>query len=822
MVEAQNQNTSQPQTQPQASQQTTGNLDDNFDTAGLLLDYLAHWKWFVLAVIVSLIGAYFYISTIVPTYQVTASIFLSQDTDRAKNAVSLNPGDPLVAMKNYIDETELEMLKSRNNLMQIVDSLGLSYSYAMKGRLRDIPLYGNNAVVASLDSVSLRNLKSPITASVKSVGDGVYDIKVETHFNGIKESKTFDETSLPIDIELSHGTLTLSKSPTADALNGTEKIVIRNPRNVAGAISGGLTIEYARNSQTIIRIAYNTPIINQGVDVINTLIEFYNRQIIKDKNRSAIQTEAFILDRLVMINGELKDVENRLQAYRESHNITNIDAQATMNLQLKSNYETELADIDAQLSILEEIESLVTKAETYQTLPAVVNDENIVKLIEAYNRKVDQLNRALEGSTDSNPLVASMRDELTRDKSRIVQNMATARRNLLTSRNAVNSLASRSSGQLAQLPPIDKGFQEIFREQQVKVNIYTFLLQKREEIALQKTLATNTARLIDDPVGSGPVAPRRNVIFGVAFLLGLLIPAAIIFMRRVLFPIFKDQEELERLTRIPIIGEICKTNEKPALGDIVVGENVSTSIAELFRLLRNNIGFTRGGNGNRVILVTSSISGEGKTFVASNLAMTYALTGKKTLVVGMDIRRPLLARRFGLDNQRGITTYLSGQETDVRSLIHQTKLNDNLYVLPAGPVPPNPNELLMSPNMDNLIAQLRKDFDYVTIDSAPIGIISDTFLIIRHTDLQLYVTRASFSSKSTLKSLHHAFDLNKFKSVYIVLNGVDMRASSYLYRRYGQYGHYYTSSDKTPSYGYGYGSTSEGHRHHKHKSSKDK
>jgi len=814
MLETQNQNTSQLMQRTQPTQQIAEHDDENFDTAGLLLDYLAHWKWFLLSVAVLLVGAYFYMSTIVPTYQVSASIFLSQDSDRAQNALSLNPNSPLLGMNNVIDDTELEMLKSRNNLMQIVDTLNLSYSYWLEGSLCDIPLYENNPVNARLDSVSLHNLKSPIYVKVKNADENGYDIHVETEFNDIKEEKKFENTPLPVDIQLSHGTLTLSKSLTADSLDGTEKIIIDNPRSVAGNISKALNIEFAKNSQAIIRISYPTPQIDMGIDVINTLIDFYNRRIIEDKNRSAIQTEAFILDRLVMINGELRDVENRLQAYRESHNISNIEAQTTMNLQLKSSYESELADIDAQLRILEEIESLVTKTETYETLPAVVDDTNIVKIIEAYNRKVDQLHHTLEGSTDNNPLVASMRDELTRDKGRIVQSLSTARRNLLTSRNAVNALASQSSGQLAQLPPIDKGFQEIFREQQVKVNIYTFLLQRREEIALQKTLATNTARFIDDPIGDGPVAPRRYMILAVAFLIGLLVPAGFIFLRRMLFPIFKDQDELERLTKLPIIGEICKADQETADG-IVVGENVSTPVAELFRLLRNNIGFARGGDENRVILVTSSISGEGKTFVASNLAMTYALTGKKVLVIGMDIRRPLLARRLGLDNKRGVTTYLSGQESDVRSLIHQTGFCENLYVLPAGPVPPNPNELLMSPNMETLIQNLRKEFDYVIIDSAPIGIVSDTYLIIRHTDLQLYVTRASYSSKSSLKVLHTAYAQNKFKSVYVVLNGVDMRANSYIYRRYGSYGHYYTSSGKKGVYGYGYGYGSEsGHKHH--------
>lgn len=770
--------------------------EEAFDTTGLLLAFLANWKWFVLSVFVCLVVAWFYIARQVPVYQVNASIYLSQDNSSQRNAFNVGQStDPMVALKNYIDETELEVLKSKDNVIKIVDSLNLAYSYYKEGTFRDIPLYENNAIEASLDSASLRNLREPIQIDVSRNDDDTYRVKVATTYNGVEEKKDFDSAAMPLDIELSHGTLTLKKSPVTAPLESKEKIVIVSPRARAAQLSGSLNIEFAKNSDKIIRISYNTTVVKEGIDVINALLEFYNREIIEDKNRSAIQTEAFILDRLVMISGELRDVENRLQAYRQAHNITNIEAQTGLNLNLKSDYEKQMAENDAELNIIDEIERIVSSADTYETLPAAINNTTVSQIIEAYNRKVNQLNRTLEGSTPDNPLVRTMQDELSRDKARILQNLATTKRSIMARRSAIQNLESRSAGQLASTPTVDKGLQEIFREQSVKVNIYTFLLQRREEIALQKTLATNTARLIDDPVGGAPVSPRKMMIMAVAFIIGLLIPGLVIFIRRMLFPIFADQEELERITKVPVLGEICETDSGSA-ADMVVGQNVSTPIAELFRLLRNNISFTRGGADARVILVTSTISGEGKTFVAANLAMTYALMGKRVVVIGLDLRRPMLAHRFGFSNRRGVTTYLSGQESNANELILKSKENDNLYVLPAGPLPPNPNELLMSANMGRLMTTLRNEFDYVIIDSAPIGVISDTFLITRYSDLQLYVTRAHYTSKTSLKTLQNAIDSNKFSSVYIVLNGVNIKSSSYQYRRYGQYG--------SSTYGYGY------------------
>lgn len=774
--------------------------DDSFDTAGFLLDYASHWRWVIVSVAVCLVAAYFYISTIVPVYQVNASIYLNNSDSQSKDAFSLDPNSPLIAMKSYIDETELEVLKSRNNVIEIVNSLGMAYSYWKVGTFRDEPIYEQYAVSARLDSISLSVLSAPITVTVNNGSDKEkFDIEVSTAFQNVKEEKSFDDVSLPIDIELSHGTLTLARESQVPELVGTEKIIVRNPRDVAGMLSAGLDIQFAEKSPTIVRIAYNTITPKQGVDVINTLVDFYNRQIIEDKNRSAVQTEAFILDRLVMINDELRDVEQRLQDYRQAHNIANFDQQVSTNIATQTTTETQLAQIEAELQMMSTIESIIRQADVYTNVPSVTSETALTSIIEAYNKRVNQLNRMLETSTPDNPLVAQLQEELTRDKARILQNISAVRQSLEARRRSIASIESRSTAQLSSVAPIDKGLQEIFREQQVKVNIYTFLLQKREEIALQKTLATPTARLIDNPVVNGaPISPRKAINYFIALLLGLGIPAAWIFVRRFFFPTFKDQEELQRLTQVPVICEICLDHSKESRA-IVVGEDVSTSIAELFRLLRNNIRFTKNGAAKKVILVTSSISGEGKTFVASNLAVTYALANKRVLVVGMDIRRPMLAHTFGFDNHKGATTFLSGQTHNLEDVIYQSKESPNLYVLPAGPVPPNPNELLLSDNMKELMDQMRAKFDVVILDTAPIGLISDSFLVVPYTDVQLYVARASYSSKNALKTLHEAVRLNRLPEAYIVLNGVNMSTGRYNYRKYGHY-----NTGGSHSYGYGY------------------
>lgn len=770
--------------------------DEQFDTKGLLLDYLSNLKWVILSVVICLTVAYFYVATQIPIYTVSTSIYLNNDdaapTNRIMDGID---GQSIYDMSSFIDETEIEIMKSRNNLVKIVDSLNLAYQYFNVGALRDKPMYKTSSVVAELDSVSLRNLKSPITVVVDKTDDG-YTVNTKSRYAGEDEDLTVDVKKLPARIQLPQGMLTLKQSPFTKKFNGTVKIVISNPGNIAARLSSSLTIEFAKNSQSILQLAYNTTVIEEGDDVLRALVDYYNRQMIEDKNRSAIQTEAFIIDRLVMISGELKDVENRLKEYREANNIANLDVQTSANISNLNNTEAQLASVDAEREILNDIERAVVHQDQFQTLPTVSNNQAVSQSIDAYNKAVVNYQRALETRGAEHPQVERMQVDLNQQKAQIVSNIAAAKNDVAARRRGIVSLDNRSSGKLAVQPTIDKGLNEIFREQQVKVNIYTFLLQKREEIALQKTLATPTAQFIDNPTGAGPVSPKKGMCYGLGLLIGLIIPAVIIAIKRILFPVFKDKEELERLTNVPVIGEICASGQKET---VCVGEGVSTPVAELFRLLRNNINFVASETDKKVILVTSSVSGEGKTFVAINLAMTYALMGKKVVLVGMDIRRPALSRICGFTNARGVTTYLSGQESNLDSLIMPSGFNHNLSILPAGPIPPNPNELLLSNNMLQMINRLRSEYDYVIVDSAPIGLVSDTFLIIPHTDVHLYVTRAGVSTRNGLKVMHDAVRSGRMAHPYIILNGVNVQGKAYIYKRYGRYG--YSSN----TYGYAYG-----------------
>lgn len=776
-------------------------IEENFDLTGLLLDYINHWKSFVLSLIICIGAAACYIFTVVPTFQIGAAVYLNDDNTTKTSAVSMSTDNPLLDMKNYIDETEIEILKSRNSLLKIVDTLQLSYTYYTERQWREVPVYKTNPITVRMDSTSLNNLEHVIEIKIDKAND---KFKI-----GIDYGKVYSATA---ELEQLPGTVTtpmgeIRFSPNGihfEEMNQPQCVRIVRPTAAAANLSHNLDVHYAENASVIVNFDYITPLPELGYDILKMIIYFYNRQIIEDKNRSAIQTEEFIQARLKDIQNELKGVEETLREYRERHNIVSQDAQIAMSLSQQRATETSINDLVREERVVSEllneinsIEIAASKPELMYIPSGLVSSDIINSNIANFNRTVDRYNTQRASMTEQNESIIRLISTLRDQRMQIVRSLESAKRQLAEQRQNMANIEYRSNSQLAAQPTVDKGLQEIFRDQSVKANIYTFLLQKREEIALQKTLATPTAQFIDNPTVIRQVAPQSTKIYLIALLLGLIIPALLIFLKRKIFPKFKDKEDVTRITTVPVIGEICQADLKDS--EVVIGENVSTSAAELFRLLRNNVNFARTGGDKSVILVTSAISGEGKTFIALNLALTYALTGKRVVIIGFDIRRPVLAHKLGLSNRVGVTSYLSDQVEDINEIIFPTEYSPNLYAIPAGPIPPNPNELLLSERMYELFHQLRQEFDYIVVDSAPIGLVSDSYLIVPHTDIQLFVTRASYSTRRGLHTLHEAINNGQISKAYIVLNGVNMRSRTYNYRRYGSYhssGHTYGYGEK--------------------------
>ena len=782
-------------------------IEESFDLTGLLMDYLNNWKSFIFSVVVCLGIAYAYLHTVVPTYKVGAAVYLNDDNATRSSVVSMSGSNPLFDTKNVIDETEIEILKSRNSLMKIVDTLQLAYSYSQVGKWRDVPIYKRNPITARMDTMMLNDLDKYLELQIKKDASNKYDVTVK--YGGDYEQTTLLD-SVPGVVPTPAGEVYLT--PNGDFIQdiyGTNRIVISNPSTVAARLAQNLNVHYAANSATIVNFDYVTPLPTLGSDIIEMIIYFYNEQILEDKTKAATQTEDFIQKRLAVIRGELNEVEETQQEYREKNNLVNQDLQNSMAINQQSSAKNNLTELELRLQMVNEVLAEVRAVEVsamrseIQLLPeGLLQSAGLNSAIEKFNKNVNLYNTNRKSMTEEQEIIVQYISNLRDQKNQLIRSLEAEKKVLEEQRRNIQSLESSSTVTLTAQPSVDRGYQEILRDKSVKEAIYIFLLQKREEIALEKTLATPTAQFIDDPSVIAQVEPQTMKVYTIWGIIGLLIPALLIFLRRMLFPKFKDKADIERITSVPVIGEISKADVENS--DIIVEENVSTSAAELFRLLRNNINFARTGGDKQVILLTSAVSGEGKTFVSLNLAMTYALTGKRVVIVGLDIRRPVLARKLGLSNRMGLTSYLSDQTNDVNEIVYPTDLNPNLFAVPAGPIPPNPNELLLSKRMDEFFNQLRQEFEYIIVDTAPIGLVSDTLLIIPHSDIQLFVTRARYSTRKGLHVLHEAINSGQIEKPYIILNGVNLSSRTYQYRRYGAY---YVS--KSYGYGYGYGKDSK-------------
>ena len=387
--------------------------------------------------------------------------------------------------------------------------------------------------------------------------------------------------------------------------------------------------------------------------------------------------------------------------------------------------------------------------------------------------------------------------ELTRSvktqRALLLKGIESIRKGVEIKKRDISKQDRRLEDKIKNVPVYERELSDIIRQQRIKENLYIFLLEKREENSLAKSMVVPVARIIDDPDSTNePVSPKKVLILCAAVLLGLLIPGFVIYLRMVFYPVLKDKKTLERLTSIPILAEISR---KPEGKFFVVEKKSVEPIAELFRLVRNNLQFVLTSSDKKVLAVTSSVMHEGKTFIASNMALSFAITGKRVLLIGVDIRRPRLSENFHIPNREGVTTYLSGVNTDLASLIHPSGVDPNLDVLMAGPIPPNPNELLMSKRFDQMIDYARAHYDYVILDTAPLGMVSDTFLLTRAVDIVVYVARANYTNKAAIEMLNGWIRSKRIAvPTYLILNDVNMKSKAYSYRQYGG-----------GRYGYGYG-----------------
>ncbi|WP_279171862.1 GumC family protein [Prevotella nigrescens] len=768
---------------------------------------ILNWYWFILSVIICVGLAAIYLRYTTPTYQTVAKLLIKDQEDNKKSGIKYSSNLGIISNSEGIDN-EIEILGSRSVAQDAVRDLKLYVNYTTKGRLKTTTLYRNQPLNVDVDSKHLEKLNRPIELSIKRdsntfILDGTY--YVPTNERDAEGPFTLNTKfySLPHSIVTRAGVITISSNQGRLLRKGEElNVTLQSPKNACGQYVNDIQISKSSQGTSIAYLKMTDEIPNRSIDYLKQLVVAYNRQANEDKNTIALSTERFISSRLGKIGQELSATEGKLQNYKQQNGVVEQQVNAASSFSNQTASEQKLTEMETQIQLFNSIASEVKNSsrDFSQVIPSDVglSDATASSLINKYNELVLERNRLLRSASANSPVVEPLTDQIRMLNKNIRRAIETARNNLEIQRDAVVDQFKKYNTEVAEAPVQERMIQSIDREHGVMSSLYSMLLQKREENSMSLAATVDKGKLIDDPQFAGIVSPNTEMIYLIALLAGLLLPSLVLFLIQFFRYKIEGHDDVVQLTKLPIIADVPVANEAAkGKADIVVHENQNNQMEEVFRAMRTNIQFILEEK-QKVILFTSSTSGEGKTFTAANLAVSFALLGKKVIFVGLDIRRPRLAEQFKInDHKHGITNLLIKNEPTLEKLKEQivpSGVNQHLDLLMAGPIPPNPTELIARHSLNMVFDLLRQEYDYIIVDTAPVGLVTDTLQIGRIVDTTVYVCRADYTLKSSFDMINELSEEKKLPKMNIVLNGVDMSKKKYGYYygygRYGKYGRY--------------------------------
>ena len=751
-----------------------------------------------------------------PVYNITAAVLIKEEEQKGGNSAA----SPLAAiqdlgmfsMTNNFDN-EVEILHSRTLIKKAVNELRL-YTTIAEDRITgyNIPLYRTSPVNVFMTPEEADKLEAPVKLKMKYTLDGKLHVhaKYVIDEEGDEEEieKEFDR--LPAILPTPVGVINFSKNDSLPKpMEEDVKLMayISSPTVTAQDYMENLTVEATSKTTTIAQISVQNTDKQRGIDFVNCLVAFYNQDANDEKNEVAQKTAEFIEERISIINRELGTAETELADFKQRSGLTDLTSDAKLALEESSRYGQQRMENATQIQLVEFLRNYINDPKNDdEVIPSNVGlqDQNLTSAIDQYNAMIVERNRLLRTSSESNPAVINMNTGIEAMRHSVQTTVESVLKGLNIAKSDIERQARKFEGRISNAPIQEKEFLSIARQQEIKAALYTMLLQKREENALTLAATANNGRIIEDALADkDPVSPKKKIIALAALILGLGIPVGIVYLRDLLKYKIENREDVEHITDVPILAELprCK---KPEKGAVVVRENKNDIMEETFRGLRTNLLFMLGKD-QKVILFSSTQPGEGKSFVAGNTAVSLAFLGKKTIIVGMDIRKPGLNKVFNLSRRaEGITNYLADPEhVNIFDMVQTSDISPNLDILPGGPVPPNPTELVARDVLDRAIELLKQRYDYIILDTAPIAMVTDTAIIGRVANLCVYVCRADVTPKAGYRYINVLRDEKKFPKLATVINDIDMskRKNSYGY----EYGAKYGYGGKTYGYGYGYG-----------------
>ncbi len=758
---------------------------NEFDIKKLISRFLDHWKLYMICMAVFLTLSFLFIKYSIPLYKVTSQVLIQDDQGKessfAGSSNAMQDFSGLFDVKNNI-YNELAILQTKDLLTKVVHELQLNVTYSKERGPQSVELYNktpfhvdfiplNDSTKTSLFDIEFKNTGKDNRFSIESK-------ELDTSFTG-----RFNDS-----IHTVIGTLFFTRTGRAFE-NVTYELGITSVRSAAGAILGELTADLSNVQTSIIELAYNTNVPKKGEDLLNTLITEYTNRNLNEKNRISDSSLSFINARVALVSDDLNNIESRIQNFKQNNRIADISEQSRLLVNTSSVSTTDLNNIEVQLDIARNTLNYIKDTKNNaRPVPALLsNDPTFLNLVQTYNSLLVQRDRISLSVSEINPIAVNVDTQLANVRANIIKSLQSQIAALEISRNQLQSQSSTLGGQVRDVPVQEREYVNLSREQAMKQALYTYLLQKKEETAITKSSNLSNAVIIETPKSSGqPYFPNPLLVYAISIILGFLFPTSIVILKFLLNSRITTAEDIKEMTECSVLAEIGHSEK---VGLLSLKESGRSLLAEQFRVFRSNMDFIKGQNACPVILITSSMSGEGKSFISANLSQIYAVSGKRVLVIEMDLRKPHISKIFENEGGNGFTNFIISSNSNILSYVQPLPNVPNVSLLSAGPIPPNPAELLMSPRVADMLQELKMHFDLIVIDSPPIGLVTDAQILSKYSDANLFIVRERYTFKNSIQMVNDLTESKKFNNLYIVINDV-LKGTSH---RYG-YG-----------YGYGYG-----------------
>lgn len=757
-----------------------------FDIKSLLLSYRTHWWWFAISVILCLTIAFVYVRTHNARYLVRANVIVSDDNTGSFTAMS-GIGDLFGSRANV--EDEVYVISSHTVLRDVARDLGVYKEHIVKdGFLKKSLHYPDYPLDIYAAPGLLDTLRTSLSFKVSTDKKGIADVKI---FCQGKKIASYDDCTLPAVLKTMYGDFTLKATDTYPKGKKVKSTITVSGYDIAAeGLAEVVSSSKASRKSNMVEMSIVTDNPAYGTAVLDEIMDNYNRRTVAYQNAQGEKTQKFINERLALISGDLADAEKDIQSYKNQRGITDVAAEAEYNMKVRGTADNALVAAETQSELIRMTRDFLRKPENaYELIPVTGEIGSVSSSIKNYNDLVIWRMQLTKNAKKDNAALRQLDEQINSLRAVINESLEKAYQASLVSIREARQRLNASMTRLGNVPAQEREFLGLKRQQAVKQELYIFLLQRREETAMMIANALPKGRIVDQAYTlSEPVSMKKRIILAIALFLGIIIPMILLYLRSLFRTKVDTSDDLRKLSDVPVLGEICNDNTGQSL---VVETDNTSSTAELFRMVRSNLQFMCNKPSN-VIIVTSTRSGEGKSFISVNLAASLALAGKKVVLVGMDIRKPRLGEYLNISHPTGVTNYLANPTDSLGSLIIKSPRTPGCDVILAGPVPPNPNELLTSPATVHFFEKLRGMYDYIIVDSAPVGMVSDTLALASMADMTIYVTRANFTTHRDIEFVNDLAKDKRLPRVSLVLNGVVLRSKT----GYG-YGYGHDSSKKS-------------------------